>query len=121
MQQGLPCIIDSEDGYTNHIHADDLARIAVAALRYGKACRVYHASDDSHLNMGGYFGAVADAFGLPRPPRVSRAEAQRVLPETLLSFMNESRRLNNRRMKRELRVRLHYPAVADMLATIKYP
>ena len=121
LQQGLPCIIDSEDGYTNHIHADDLARIAAAALRYGKACRVYHASDDSQLKMGEYFDAVADALGLPHPPRVSRAEAQRVLPETLLSFMNESRRLNNRRMKRELRVRLHYPAVADMLATIKYP
>jgi nucleoside-diphosphate-sugar epimerase len=121
LQQDLPSIIDNEDGYTNHIHADDLARIAVAALRYGKACRVYHASDDSQLKMGGYFDAVADAFSLPRPPRVSRAEAQRVLPETLLSFMNESRRLNNRRMKRELRVRLHYPTVADMLDTIKLP
>lgn len=121
LRQGLPCIIDSEDGYTNHIHADDLARIAAAALRYGKACRVYHASDDSQLKMGEYFDAVADASGLPHPPRVSRAEAQRALPETLLSFMNESRRLNNRRMKRELRVRLHYPTVADMLATIKLP
>ncbi|MBI2287104.1 MAG: NAD-dependent epimerase/dehydratase family protein [Nitrosomonadales bacterium] len=120
LRQGLPCIIDSEDGYTNHIHADDLARIAAAALRYGKACRVYHASDDSQLKMGEYFDAVADASGLPHPPRVSRAEAQRVLPETLLSFINESRRLTNRRMKRELRVRLHYPAVADMLATIKH-
>ena len=120
-RRSLPCIIDSEDGYTNHIHADDLARIAAAALRYGKACRVYHASDDSQLKMGEYFDAVADALGLPHPPRVSRAEAQRVLPETLLSFINESRRLTNRRMKRELRVRLHYPAVADMLATIKYP
>ena len=120
-RRSLPCIIDSEDGYTNHIHADDLARIAAAALRYGKACRVYHASDDSQLKMGEYFDAVADALGLPHPPRVSRAEAQRVLPETLLSFINESRRLTNQRMKRELRVRLHYPAVADMLATIKYP
>lgn len=121
LQQGLPCIVDSEDNYTNHIHADDLARIAVAVLRYGKACRVYHASDDSQLKMGGYFDAVADAFGLPRPPRVSRIKVQHMLPETLLSFMNESRRLNNRRMKRELRVRLHYPTVADMLATIKLP
>ncbi|HEU0234194.1 MAG TPA: SDR family oxidoreductase [Gallionella sp.] len=121
LQQGLPCIIDSEDSYTSHVHADDLARIVAAALRYGKACRVYHASDDSQLKMGEYFDAVAGASGLQHPPRVSRTEAQRVLPETLLSFMNESRRLTNRRMKRELRVRLHYPAVADMLTTIKYP
>ena len=119
LQQGLPCIIDSEDSYTSHIHADDLARIAVAALRYGKACRVYHASDDGQLKMGEYFDALADAFGLQRPPRISRAEAQRVLPETLLSFTNESRRLANQRMKQELKVGLRYPAVADMLATIK--
>ncbi len=121
LQQGTPCIIASEDGYTNHIHADDLARISVAALQRGKTCRVYHASDDSHLKMGAYFDGVADAFDLPRVPRISRAEAQHVLPEMLLSFMNESRRLTNQRMKRELKVKLNYPAVADLLATINRP
>ena len=108
LRQNLPCIADSEDAYTNHIHADDLARIAVAALRHGKSCRVYHASDDSRMKMGEYFDAVADASGLPRAPRISRAEAQRVLPETLLSLMNESRQLTNRRMKQELGVKLRY-------------
>jgi nucleoside-diphosphate-sugar epimerase len=119
VQQGTPAIVASEDSYTNHIHADDLAHIAAVTLRRGQACRVYHTSDDSHLKMGEYFDSVADAFGLPRVPRISRAEAQRVLPESLLSFMNESRRLTNRRMKCELKVRLRYPTVADMLATIK--
>jgi nucleoside-diphosphate-sugar epimerase len=117
MQQGTPAILASEDSYINHIHADDLARISVAALRYGKSCRVYHTSDDSYLKMGEYFDSVADAFGLPRVPRISRAEAQNVLPEMLLSFMNESRRLTNQRMKQELKVKLQYPTVADMLAT----
>lgn len=121
VQQGTPGIVASEDSYTNHIHADDLARIGVSALQRGQACRVYHASDDSHLKMGEYFDSVADAFGLPRVLRISRAEAQRVLPESLLSFMNESRRLTNQRMKRELKVRLRYPTVADMLATVKRP
>jgi len=32
------------------------------------------------------------------------------------SFMNESRRMRNQRLKRELRVRLIYPGVADFLA-----
>ncbi len=118
LQQGTPAIIASEDSYTNHIHADDLARIGVAALRYGKPGRVYHASDDSHLKMGEYFDSVADAFGMARVPRISRAEAQRTLPEMLLSFMNESRRLTNRRMKHELKVKLSYPTVADRLARI---
>jgi nucleoside-diphosphate-sugar epimerase len=121
VQQGTPGIITGEDSYTNHIHADDLASICATALRRGQACRVYHTSDDSHLKMGEYFDSVADAYGLPRIPRISRAEAQRVLPESLLSFMNESRRLTNQRMKCELKVKLRYPTVADMLATIMRP
>ncbi|MHB1236365.1 MAG: SDR family oxidoreductase [Gallionella sp.] len=121
VRQGTPGIIAGEDGYTNHIHADDLARIAMAALQRGRACRVYHASDDSQLKMGEYFDSVADAFSLPRIPRVSRAEAQQVLPESLLAFMNESRRLANRRIKEELKVKLRFPEVADLLATINQP
>lgn len=116
IQQHTPCIADSEDSHTNHIHADDLARISIAALHHGAACRVYHASDDSQLKMGEYLDSVADAFRLPHVPRIGRTEAQRVLPETLLSFMNESRRLTNRRMKRELHIRLMYPTVQDALA-----
>jgi len=119
--KGTPVLQAADDVYTNHIHADDLARIAAVALQRGQACRVYHTSDDSHLKMGEYFDSVADAFGLPRIPRISRAEAQRALPESLLSFMNESRRLTNQRLKRELKVRLRYPTVADTLATIKRP
>ena len=111
LRGGAPAIVQQEDSYTNHIHADDLARIAVAALRRGRACRVYHASDDSELKMGDYLDAAADMLGLPHVPRIGRAEAQRVLPEALLSFMNESRRLDNRRMKRELKVELLYPEV----------
>ncbi|MCR4303538.1 MAG: SDR family oxidoreductase [Gallionella sp.] len=120
LRAGTPAIVQEEDSYTNLIHADDLARIGIAALQRGKSCRVYHASDDSQLKMGEYFDLVADAYRLPHMPRISRAEAQRVLPETLLSFMNESRRLANRRMKRELKAKLDYPSVADMLAAIEY-
>jgi nucleoside-diphosphate-sugar epimerase len=112
LRTGTPVIVAEEDAYTNHINADDLARILVAALRHGRPNRVYHASDDSEMKMGDYFDAVADAHGLPRPPRITRAEAQRVLPASLLSFMNESRRLGNARMKQELQVRLRHPAPA---------
>ncbi|MDZ4202989.1 MAG: SDR family oxidoreductase [Gallionella sp.] len=116
LRAGSPAFSAAEDGYTNHIHADDLARIIVSALRLGKAGRIYHASDDSESKMGDYFDEVAAAYGLPKPPRVSRAEAQSVLSPVLLSFMNESRRLANARMKYELRVRLRYATVAEMLS-----
>ena len=56
---------------------------------------------------------------LRHPPRVTRAKAQRILPDSLLSFMNESRQLNNERMKKELKVRLGYPTVDELLTLIK--
>jgi nucleoside-diphosphate-sugar epimerase len=115
----MPAIVTEEDSYTNHIHADDLVRTIIAALRNGKPNRVYHASDDSEMKMGDYLDAVADAHHLRHPPRITRAKAQRMLPDSLLSFLNESRRLSNERMKKELKVKLRYPTVADLLDSIK--
>ncbi len=95
--------------YTNHIHADDLARAVIAALYRGRPNRAYNVSDDSELKMGQWFDLVADAFRLPRPARVTREVARLQVTPALLSFMNESRRLSNRRMKRELRLSLAHP------------
>ena len=80
-----------------------------------------HTSDDSDLKMGAYFDVVADAYKLSRPPRISRAEAQQVLSPMMLSFMNESRRLTNARMKRELKIVLRYQTVADALQDFNSP
>ena len=118
LARGTPVLAQADDVYTNHIHADDLARACVAALVRGRPQRVVHASDDSEIRMGDYFDLAADLCGLPRPPRITRAQAQVQLPPTLLSFMSESRRLANDRLKKELRVRLRYPHVKDGL-TIK--
>jgi nucleoside-diphosphate-sugar epimerase len=113
LREGTPALQADEDAYTNHVHADDLARMAVAALSFGAPGRLYNASDDSVLKMGDYFDLVADRFGLPRPPRVSRAEAAQRISPNLLSIMGESRRLSNHRIKRELRLKLRYPTVGD--------
>ncbi|HWW70282.1 MAG TPA: SDR family NAD(P)-dependent oxidoreductase, partial [Duganella sp.] len=118
LQLGTPALLAAEDVYTNHIHADDLAMIIVRALVRGLPNRIYHAVDDSDMKMAEYFDAVADAFGMPRPPRLPRAELQQVITPALLSFMSESRRLSNGRIKRELGVRLRYPTVAGMLAAM---
>ncbi|OIQ92575.1 NAD dependent epimerase/dehydratase family protein [mine drainage metagenome] len=114
-----PVLAAGDDVFTNHIHGDDLARAALAALRRGRPNRAYHASDDSALRMAEWFDAVADAFDLPHPPRVGRAEAERLLAPTVLSFMRESRRLDNRRLKRELGMHLSYPTAAAGLAAIR--
>ena len=109
--KGTPVLRAEDDVYTNHIHADDLGRACLAALWRGKPQRVSNASDDTQLKMGDYFDLAADLYGLPRPPRLARNSAQEELPPVLLSFMSESRRLDNMRLKQELRLRLRYPTV----------
>ncbi|MFN9473530.1 SDR family oxidoreductase [Acidovorax sp.] len=115
LRRGTPVLVAEDDVYTNHIHADDLARACLRALWKGRPQRIYNVSDDSELRMGDYFDLAADLYGLPRPPRLPRSTAQTELPVVLLSFMSESRRLDNRRMLRELGLRLRYPSVADGL------
>src|SRR6202012_2264036 len=83
LEKGTPALIDADDVYTNHIHADDLAAILVRMLTHGRPARVIHASDDTSLKMGAYFDVVADAFGLPRPPRITRDEAGQQIEPTL--------------------------------------
>ena len=118
LQRGLPALLAAEDVHTNHVHADDLARIIVATLRRALPGRVYHAVDDSDMKMAEFFDAVADAHLIPRPPRLPRSTLSQVVSPMLLSFMSESRRLRNDRLKNELGVRLRYPLVTDMLAEL---
>ncbi len=119
LARGTPALRPEQDVYTNHIHADDLAGILVAALESTGARGVYNASDDGPMKMGDFFDLVADRVGFARPPRISREEAVRLLPPELVSFMSESRRLSNRRMKAELGVRLRYSTVQDGVPGIK--
>lgn len=116
LQGGAPALRPEEDVFTNHIHADDLARLACIAIWRARPGRCYNACDNSGLKMGDYFDQVAEAFSLPRPPRITRAEAGRTLSATQFSFMSESRRLDNRRIRCELRLRLRYPDVAAGIA-----
>lgn len=118
IKQGTPVLAPDDDVFTNHIHAGDLARAAVAALFHARPNRAYNVTDDTEMKMGAWFDTVADAFHLPRPPRVTWDEAEQRIAPMLLSFMSESRRLGNRRMKRELRVRLAYPTPQTLLAAV---
>ena len=115
LRRGTPVLVAEDDVYTNHIHADDLARAALAAIWKARPQRAYNISDSTHMKMGDYFDLAADMYGLPRPPRVPRTTAQDQLPLMLLSFMSESRRLENHRMRQELGLRLRYPSVAQGL------
>lgn len=112
--RGDPVLIEGEDVHTNHIHAEDLARLACIALFRARPGRVYNAVDQTDLKMGDYFDLAADLFKLPRPTRLDRETLSRQVSPMALSFMSESRRLSGERI-RELRVRLRYPNVRDGL------
>lgn len=112
LQQGLPILRAEDDVYTNHIHADDLARIALFALFRAAPNRLYHASDDSRIKMGDYLELAARVFGTPVPARVAREQMlDSGVSPMALSFMAESRRLDNTRMLQELGVVLRYSNV----------
>ena len=111
-----PVLDEGESGYTNRIHADDLARVCLAAAERGRADRIYNVSDGNPGSMTSYFNTLADTLGVARPPVVSRAEAQKIFSAGMLSYLNESRRISNRRMLEELGVELLYPTLEAGLA-----
>ena len=116
VRRGSPALVPAQDVYTNHIHADDLARACLAALVRGPTQRAFNVNDDAAWPMGEYLDRVAAQAGLPPVPRLKREEAAAVMSPMQLSFLGESRRLVNTRMKRELRLALRYPTVLDGLA-----
>ena len=113
VRRGTPVLAAEDDGYTNHIHADDLARACIAALWRGRPQRVVQVCDDTDMKTGDYYDLVADLGGLPRPARVTRAQAAEHFTPAQWSFLNESRRLSNARMKRELRLALRWPTIRE--------
>ena len=68
------------------------------------------------MKMGDYFEWAAQLYGLPPPARISRAQAQSQMSAMALSFLSESRRLLNHRLKHELGLRLRYPTLASSLS-----
>ena len=121
LKKRTPALNVTDDVFTNHIHADDLAHAALRAARRALPNRVYNAVDDSDMRMSDYFDRVADSFNLPRPPRLSRADAATKINPAMLSFMSESRRIGNARLTAELGLRLRYPTVDDFLGGLKAP
>ena len=116
LRAGTPVLRGEEDVFTNHIHAEDLAAIVVRALEDPAPPGIYNVADDSEIRMGDWMDLVARHAGLPLAPRRSREEISREVPAALLSFMSESRRLDNRRMKQVLGARLRYRTVHEGLA-----
>lgn len=116
LREGAPVLRSEESPFSNRIHADDLARLCLAAADKGGDGEIINICDGETSTMTDYFNAVADAFALPRPPQVTLAEAKICMPPLLFSYFSESRRLDNRRMRERLGGKLLYPDLASGLA-----
>lgn len=118
---GMPLPDAVDDPYVNHIHADDLARACALALWRGDGQRACNVADDSAMRMGEYFDLAADLWGLTRLPRVERARLASEAPAGFVSFLEESRRLVNRRLRQELGLALRFPTVREGLQASSLP
>ncbi len=121
LRAGEPVLREEESPFSNRIHADDLARVCVAAMRKGEPGRVYNVADGSPSTMTDYFYRVADLLKLPRPPAITLKEARGRLSSGILSYFSESKRIDNRRMREELGIELLYPDLASGLPTCLVP
>ena len=119
VKSGRPILSEAESMYTNRIHADDLANICVVAGESNSPPGIYNVSDGHPGSMAQYFKAVADLLGVPHPPEVSMDEAKRVLSAEMMSYLTESRRVDNSKMLRELDVTLRYPTLAEGLRSCR--
>lgn len=111
LQSGRPMVSEADSPITNHIHTLDLVEICLVAMERGEPGEIYNICDGHPGSMTGYFNAVADFLGQPRPPVISLAEARRQLTPGMLSYLAESRRLSNRKLLEELGVTLRYPTL----------
>ncbi len=118
LAKGLPVLRERESPWTNRIHADDLAAAALCVAERGAPGAAYNVSDGQPTTMADYFNRCADLLGLPRPPPVSRAEAQAQLTPEMLSFLEESKRLDTRRL-RALGWTPRYPSLAEGLPSCR--
>ncbi|MCC2656831.1 MAG: family oxidoreductase [Panacagrimonas sp.] len=115
LARGLPVVRESECPWTNRIHADDLARIAVEAMSRAPDGAIYNVSDGHPTTMTDYFLRCARLLGLPEPEQIPLADAHTRLTPAMASFLDESKRLLTTRLQRELPVTLRYPDLAHGL------
>lgn len=111
LRKGLPLVRAEESPWTNRVHIDDLVQICVAAMEKGADGAVYNVSDGSPGTMIDYFSQIAQLAGLPAPPAIPLAQAEQELSAGMLSYMRESRRLDNSKIKQDLGVTLLYPSI----------
>lgn len=116
LKQGITILHRDIAPYSNRIHADDLALVCQAATQAPGQHSVYNVCDNQASSMSDYFIRVAKHAGLPAPTEVDWQQAETELSPVMLSYLHESRRMNNSKMLNELNIELAYPDLESGLS-----
>jgi nucleoside-diphosphate-sugar epimerase len=104
-----PVVRAQQSGYSNRIHADDLAMVAITAMRKPIAGEVFNVTDGSPGKISEYLQAACVVLGLPPLTEISMRQAETELSSGMLSYLSESRKISNQKMLSKLNVTLNYP------------
>jgi len=115
LKKGLPVVNQHEAGWTNRIHADDLATVCQYAMESSISGEIYNVTDGHPSTMTDYFNQVADYANLPRPPQISMQQAEATLSVGMVSYLKESRRISNQKMLDHFDLTLDYPSLKQGL------
>jgi nucleoside-diphosphate-sugar epimerase len=119
LQRREPALREEDAGPGNRIHVDDLVAAIVAAVDHPSAQGVFNVTDGDYSSTTAYLQLTAAAAGIEPPALIGKAEAREKIPAGMLSFLLESRRVDNRRMLAELGLQLQYPTLqSGVLASI---
>ncbi len=111
-----PVVNRAEAPLSNRVHVDDLVSTCMQAAKIDTPHALYNVSDNQPSTMTDYFNAVADHAGLPRPKTISLEQAKVELSPAMLSYLSESRRIDNTRLREHLGVNLRFADLASGLA-----
>ena len=115
LKDQIPMLHENLAPQTNRIHADDLAQVCIAVAKQKTKNEIYNVSDGTNSNMTEYFNTIADFCNLPSPPLVDWDEAEKTISQGMLSYLKESRRMDNTKMMTELKIKLRYPTLKQGL------
>ena len=115
IKSGQAIVNQQDSPFTNRIHAYDLVDICEKALLSETITGTYNVTDGNPSTMYDYFMGVAAAMNLPAPPSISLEEARHQLSEGMLSYMAESRRIENKKLLNDFKLSLQYPTLKDGL------
>jgi len=112
-----PIVREEDSPFSNRIHTDDLLEICLKAGLSENIEGIFNCADGHPTTMYDYFIKVARAKKLPEPPAITLQQAKTQLSAGMLSYMSESRRIDNQKLLTVFDLSLKYPDLEKGLSS----